>query len=62
MSSLSSERMGQGNRPPEYGRPAVTEFPSPNLLLGGLALVAVGALAWYYLGPDLVRYMKIRNM
>lgn len=62
MSSLSSELMGQGNHPQEPGRSALTEFPSSSLLLTGLAVVAVGALAWYYLGPDLVRYMKIRNM
>lgn len=62
MSSLSSELMGQGNRPPEPGRSALAEFPSSSLLLTGLAVVAVGALAWYYLGPDLVRYMKIRSM
>jgi hypothetical protein len=28
----------------------------------GLALAGLGALAWYYLGPDLRRYLKIRNM
>ena len=32
------------------------------LPLAGLAAVGLGALAWYYLGPDLRRYMKIRNM
>jgi hypothetical protein len=31
-------------------------------LIAGLALAGLGALAWYYLGPDLRRYMKIRNM
>jgi hypothetical protein len=35
---------------------------SPGLLLAGAAAVGLGVLAWYYLGPDLVRYMKIRNM
>jgi hypothetical protein len=30
--------------------------------LTGLAVVGLGALAWYYLGPDLRRYLKIRNM
>ncbi len=62
MSSLSSELMGQGNRPPEPQQSVLAEFPSSALLLTGLAVVAVGALAWYYLGPDLVRYMKIRSM
>jgi hypothetical protein len=32
------------------------------LLLAGLAVVGFGALALYYLGPDLRRYLKIRNM
>ncbi len=32
------------------------------LLIAGLAVAAVGALGWYYLGPDLRRYLKIRNM
>jgi hypothetical protein len=32
------------------------------LLVGGLVVVGLGFLAWYYLGPDLQRYMKIRNM
>ena len=27
-----------------------------------LLLIGVGFLAWYYFGPDLVRYMKIRDM
>ena len=28
----------------------------------GLAAVGLGLLAWYSFGPDLKRYMKIRNM
>lgn len=32
------------------------------LLVTGLAVVGLGALAWYYLGPDLQRYMKLRDM
>ena len=35
---------------------------SLSLLIGGLAVIGLGALAWYYLGPDLRRYMKIRSM
>lgn len=35
---------------------------STGWLLAGLAVVGLGALAWYYLGPDLKRYLKIRNM
>lgn len=36
-------------------------FPT-GILLGGLLAVGLGALAWYYLGPDLRRYMKIKSM
>ncbi len=32
------------------------------LLLTGLAVLGLGALAWYFLGPDLRRYLKIHNM
>lgn len=32
------------------------------LLLAGLAVVGLGAMAWSYLGPDLRRYLKIRSM
>ena len=61
MSNLSSEWVEQG-RALEPQRPAGTMFPSSSLLLTGLVVVAAGALARYYLGPDLVRYMKIREM
>ncbi|HTU92200.1 MAG TPA: hypothetical protein VMF69_19110 [Gemmataceae bacterium] len=36
--------------------------PLPGLLLAGLAVLGLGAFAWYYLGPDLQRYLKIRRM
>jgi hypothetical protein len=32
------------------------------LLAGGLVVVGLGLMAWSYLGRDLQRYMKIRNM
>jgi hypothetical protein len=35
---------------------------SPGWLLAGVALVGLGVLAWYYLEPDLRRYLKIRSM
>ncbi len=35
---------------------------SSGLLLAGLVAAGLGALAWYYLGPDIRRYMKIRDM
>lgn len=47
-------------------RPPVAEWTRPRsntaILLTGLALIGIGALAWHYLGPDLRRYMKIRSM
>jgi hypothetical protein len=36
--------------------------PRPGLLLAGLAALGVGVWAWYYFGPDLRRYLKIRSM
>jgi hypothetical protein len=32
------------------------------LPVAGLAVIGIGAIAWYYLGPDLRRYLKLRNM
>jgi hypothetical protein len=34
----------------------------PNWLLLGLAVAGLGAFAWYSFGPDLVRYMKLRQI
>jgi hypothetical protein len=41
---------------------STSEAPPVGLLVGGLVIVGLGALALYYLGPDLVRYMKIKRM
>ena len=64
MSASLSESLGQVPQPEGWNveRRGPSEWPSSGMLLAGLALVGVGALAWYYLGPDLIRYMKIRNM
>lgn len=32
------------------------------LMIAGLAALGLGALAAYYLGPDLIRYLKIERM
>jgi hypothetical protein len=32
------------------------------LIATGLVALALGGLAWYYFGPDLRRYLKIRSM
>ena len=34
----------------------------PGLLLAGLAAFGLGALAWYYFGPELRRYIKVARM
>lgn len=43
-------------------RSSAMSSPSPGLLVTGLLVVGLGALAWYTMGPDLRRYMKIRSM
>ncbi len=46
-----------------YAQSLPSPMSSPSLLTVGLVAAGVlGALAWYYLGPDLRRYLKIRNM
>lgn len=43
--------------------PARAPSPAvPGWMVAGAAVAAVGVLAWYYLGPDLRRYLKIRSM
>jgi hypothetical protein len=62
-------RYGPQGYEPSYERGWGSYLPSMSyprrtngFLLAGLLAVGVGALAWYYLGPDLRRYMKIRSM
>lgn len=72
MSRLPAETQAAYSGPsptePWRGRAAVAQTSakgggiSTGWLIAGLAVVGLGALAWYYLGPDLKRYMKIRNM
>jgi hypothetical protein len=40
------------------------EHPGPRwgLFLTGVAILGLGFLAWNALGPDIRRYLKIRNM
>lgn len=49
-------------RPSGMSREGGIGLGGNGLLLAGLAVVGLGALALYYLGPDLRRYLKIRNM
>jgi hypothetical protein len=48
------------NRMPEPDRG--NDRSSAALWVTGLTALGLGALAWYYLGPDLIRYLKIRQM
>jgi hypothetical protein len=51
-------------------RPAYQSYPmrrdgsglARNLVVAGLAVAGIGALAWYYFGPDLRRYIKMSSM
>jgi hypothetical protein len=36
--------------------------PSTRWAVAGLVVLGLGALAWYYLGPDVRRYLKIHSM
>jgi hypothetical protein len=64
MSSSMSESFYQN---PQYPQQSLEPrhdggVSSSSLLVTGLVVAGAAALAWYYLGPDLVRYMKIRSM
>jgi hypothetical protein len=43
-------------------RRAESVEPSPRLVIAGLVVLGLGCLAWYYVGLDVRRYMKIRSM
>ena len=68
MSSLGPDHL----RPmPQQGEDWGPGYPAPTggsggtpwgLLVTGLVVVGLGAMAWNYLGPDLRRYIKISNM
>jgi hypothetical protein len=64
MSSSMSESLYQN---PQYPQQALERrsdggLSSSSLLVTGLVVAGAAALAWYYFGPDLIRYMKIRSM
>lgn len=52
----------EGSDVTERGRGLFGGSELTTLLLVGAAGAGLALLAWNYLGPDLVRYMKIRNM
>lgn len=33
-----------------------------NWMIAGLVVLGLGVLAWRHFGPDVIRYMKIRDM
>jgi hypothetical protein len=47
----------RGSRGSRGGSGLVTGFE-----IGALVVVGLGLVAWYYLGADLRRYMKMRSM
>ena len=64
MSSSMSESLYQNPQYPsqQMERKGDGGPSSSGLLLTGAVVVGAVALAWYYLGPDLIRYMKMRSM
>jgi hypothetical protein len=59
LSGPRDEHWWQGSRP---ARRTESFEPSQRLLFAGLVVLGLGCLAWYYVGPDVWRYMRIRNM
>jgi hypothetical protein len=67
MTPPTEQRWSPASNDARWGGPAMARRPEPSglpagLTVAGLAVIGLGALALYYLGPDLVRYLKIRNM
>jgi hypothetical protein len=61
--SRFSEQGGRREYPERRLTPARRhQGDNSGMLLAGLAVVGLGALAWYYLGPDLMRYIRIETM
>jgi hypothetical protein len=56
-----SEGHGWGRRS-ALARHARSLGPHPGWVLAGVAAVGLGLQAVYYIGPDVKRYMKLRNM
>jgi hypothetical protein len=57
----SARSVSEERRAPQPAPRPSSRGPS-GLLLTGLVVVGLGALAWYVIGPDIKRYMKIRSM
>ncbi len=70
MSSMTSERQRgslreEDNWRQDYYRPVERRESALGpwgLIMGGLVLGGLAAMAWNYFGPDLRRYIKIERM
>jgi hypothetical protein len=62
MSPMSEPFYPNPQYPQQGVEPRASGPSSSSLLVTGLVVAGAAALAWYYLGPDLIRYMKIRSM
>jgi len=52
----------QFRQPSNYVHGYQPSLQTSGLFTLGLVALGLGALAWYYMGPDLRRYIKISNM
>jgi hypothetical protein len=66
MASMSSEIESQLPQHWNWGNPLAQRSPRSDtrtkFLITGAVVLGVGLFAWYYLGPDLKRYLKIHSM
>ena len=70
MSRLPAETQGyfapstteQGRGPRLPAAPRASGGISTGWLIAGAVVLGLSALAWYSFGPDVRRYLKIRNM
>jgi hypothetical protein len=58
LARLTGEHRG-GRSPARWAEPSGA---SRGWLIAGLVAAGLGALAFYYLSPEMKRYMKIHNM
>lgn len=62
-SGSAFDRAGERREHPAPARPTERERgPSAELVLAGVAVLALGAWAVYHFGPDFRRYIKMERM